>query len=306
MAIITTGAHPKALWPGVHDFFGTSYGEYPREYSEIFETKSSDLAYEEDVATTGFAYAKNKPEGDGFSYDSHHQAYVTRYTHSTWGLGYIVTMEELADNKYAPRSFKRAKMLAFSMSQTKEVNAANILNYGFTTTQPTGFAGGDAVALFSASHPTDAGNQSNIAANAADLSEAAVEDMCIQISLTQNARGLIVPNVPKKLVCHAANAFNAQRILNSPLQNDSPNNAINAMRTMSAIKGGFTVNHFLSAPASWFITTELPDGLTLFQRQELQFEQDNDTDTKNAKAKAWERYVFGWSDWRGAYGNAGV
>lgn len=215
-------------------------------------------------------------------------------------------MEELADNQYKSKSFKRAKMLAFSLNQTKEVNCANVLNYGFTTSQPSGFASGDGVALFSSAHPTPAGNQSNISANAADLFEASLEDMVITISLTQNSRGLIFANRPKKLIVHPSNGFNAERILHSPLQNDTANNAINALRRTGVISEGYVVNHFLSSSIAWFVQTHIDDGLIVFQRQELQFEQDNDSDTKNAKAKSWERYSAGWGDFRGVFGSQGT
>jgi hypothetical protein len=286
--------------------FGQTYEGYEKEWEQIFEKKTSELAYEEEVESTSFGLGTIKQEGASFQYDTHQQLGVQRFTHATWGLGYIVTMEELADNQYKSKSFKRAKMLAFSLHQTKEVNCANVLNFGFTTSQPSGFASADGVALFSASHPTPAGNQSNIVANAADLFEASLEDIVVQISLAQNNRGLIFANRPKKLIVHPSNGFNAERILHSPLQNDTANNAVNALRRTGVVSEGYVVNHFLSNPVSWFVQTHLDDGLTVFQRQELQFEQDNDSDTKNAKAKSWERYSVGWSEFRAQYASLGT
>lgn len=301
MAVITTGSHPKALWPGVRRFFGQQYDEYQPEYKEIFEIVKSTQAYEEDVASSSFGYAQKKPEGGSFTYDAHNQEYVVRYTHDTWGLGYIVTMEELDDNLYQARSFKRAKMLAFSMNQTKEINCANVLNYGFSTAR----LGGDAMPLFSVSHPSASGNQANMLSTSADLSEAALEDTIVAISQLKNSRGLIFKALPELLIVHPNDMFNAERILKSPLQNDTAANAINALKSMGMLKRGYTVNHFLTDSNAWFVKTNVPDGLILMERAALKFEQDNDFNTSNAMAKSWERYKPGWTEWRGVYGSAG-
>ena len=45
MAVITTGAHPKALWPGIKEWFGLKYNEKPLQCMELFEQVSSDKAY---------------------------------------------------------------------------------------------------------------------------------------------------------------------------------------------------------------------------------------------------------------------
>jgi hypothetical protein len=209
-------------------------------------------------------------------------------------------MEELQDNLYQARSFKRARMLAFSMNQTKEVNASNILNNGFTVAN-----GGDGVSLFSTSHPTASGNQANMLATAADLSEASLEDTCIAISQIKTSRGLIFHALPELLIVHPNDMFNAERILNSPLQNFTANNAINALKSKGTLKGGYVVNPFLTSSTAWFVRTNVPDGLTMYERHELVFEQDNDFTTSNALAKSWERYKFGFSDWRGCWGSTG-
>jgi hypothetical protein len=297
MGITSTGNHPKALWPGIRRFFGQEYDTYQPEYKEIFDIVKSSQAYEEDVASSSFGYAQKKPEGSSFTYDQHNQEYVVRYTHDTWGLGYIITMEELMDNLYQSRSFKRAKMLAFSMNQTKEVNCANVLNFGASATHP----GGDGQPLFSTSHPTQSGNQANTFTTSADLSEAALEDAIVAISLFKNSRGLIFKALPKKLIVHPNNMFNAERIIRSPLQSDSANNNINALRNMGMLQEGYTVNHFLSSTSFWALTTNVPDGLILMERSPLKFETDNDFDTSNAKAKSWERYRVFFTEWRGAF-----
>jgi hypothetical protein len=299
--VISTGNHPKALWPGIHDWWGRNYSEHPMECTDLFDVMSSNMAYEEEVEATGFGLAPVKPQGSSTSYDSETQGTVTRYTHVAYSLGYIVTREELADNLYEKVSKRRAQALAFSMRQTKENVCANVYNTGFTT-----FTGGDGVAMLSASHPCLNGNQSNILGVAADLSEASIEDLCVQIANAKNSRGLAISLMPQTLHIAPANMFEATRILKSQLQSNSANNDINALNSMNVLPGGVKVNHYFTDTDAWFIRTNSPNGMTLFQREAAEFTQDNDFDTDNAKAKGYERYSPGFSDFRGVYGSAGA
>lgn len=302
MSVITTGSHPKALWPGVRKFVMGEYSEHPAEYSQIFEVKSSNMAYEEDVETTGFGLAQVKAEGAGATYDTHSQGFTKRYTHVAYSLGYIVTREELDDNLYKSRSFKRGKALAFSFRTTKEIVAANVLNRGFSNS----YLGGDGVELFSSAHPTLAGNMANELATPADLSEASLEDMLIAIMEAKNSRGLQIAIRGDCLIVPPALSFTAERIMKSTLQNDTADNAVNAIRSMGLLRGGCKVNHYLTSDSAWFVKTDAPDGLLCFERTPFEFTQDNDFDTMNAKAKGYERYSFGWTDWRGVYGSEGA
>lgn len=302
MAVISTGLHPKALWPGIHEWFGRSYAEHPEEYPDLFDKETSDKAYEEDVEITGFGLVPVKTQGEAVRYEAETQGYTKRYTPLAYSLGYIVTHEELQDNLYETVSKRRAKMLAFSMRQTKENVGANVFNNGFTA----GYTGGDGKVLFAADHPTSAGDQSNLLATAADLSEASIEDMAIQIMQAKNAKGLAISLMPQSLHIAPANAFEAHRIVKSVLQNDTANNAVNAIRAMGLFPGGVKVNHYFTDADAWFVRTNCPSGMTYFQREAMSFDQDNDFDTKNAKAKVYERCSFGWTDWRGVFGTPGA
>jgi len=300
--VITTGAHPKALWPGIHAWWGRMYNEHQEEFPELFEKETSDKAYEEDVEITGFGLAPVKPEGTGIVYDTETQGAVSRYTHVAYALGYIVTYEELRDNLYEIVSKRRAQALAFSMRQTKENVGANVYNRAFNSS----YTGGDGVSLISTAHPTLAGNQSNQLTTPADLSEAAIEDLVIQIMQTQNNRGLKISNLPQSLHIPPQLWFEANRILKSVLQNDTANNAINVLKATNALPKGIKVNHYFSSATAWFLRTNIPRGMQHFERETTSFDQDNDFGTKNALAACYERYSMGWTDWRSIFATAGV
>jgi hypothetical protein len=300
--IITTGAHPKALWPGIHAWWGRMYAEHQVEYTDIVDVETSDKAYEEDVEITGFGLAPVKPEGTGIVYDTETQGAVTRYTNVAYALGYIVTYEELKDNLYEVVSKRRAQALAFSMRQTTENIVANIYNRAFNST----FTFGDGTAAINTAHPTVAGNQSNQLTTAADLSEAGIEDLVIQIMQCLNNRGLKISNLPQSLHIPPQLSFEAERILKSTSQNDTSNNAVNAIRSMGIFPKGVKVNHYFTSATAWFVRTNIPRGMTFFNRESTSFDQDNDFDTKNAKAACYMRFAVGLTDWRQIWGTPGV
>lgn len=302
MAVITTGNHPKALWPGVHAWFGLSYNKHPIEWSRIFDEMTSDKAYEEEVEATGFGLAPVKPEGGSISYDSHTQGPTTRYTNVVYGLGFIVTEEEEDDNQYEKLARSRAESLAFSMRTTKEIVHANVLNRAFAG---SGYLGGDGKTMIATDHPTVDGTQSNALTTAADFSEASLEDLMIQIGQAKNTRGHAIALVGQSLVIPVPLQFEATRVLKSTLRSGTAENDTNAMREMGMLPGGVVVNHYLTDPDAWFVKTNAPRGLQSFKRKALMFAKDSDFDTSNKKHKATERYVPGWSDWRGLYGTPG-
>lgn len=301
MAVITTGSHPKALWPGVKAFWGRSYNEHPVEYLELFDKQTSDKAYEEEVEITGFGLAPVKPQGTQIHYDIEVQGPVSRFTHVAYALGYIVTYEELRDDLYEVVSKRRAAQLSFSMRQTKENVLAGTYNLAFSATA----LGADGQPLVSASHPTLSGPQSNLGV-AADISEVAIEDLVIQVMQCQNNRAMRISALPRSLHVPPQLWFEANRIYNSVLQNDTANNAINVLRAVGTFPGGIKVNHYFTSATAFFIRTNIPNGLTYYERDAIAFDQDNDFDTKNAKAACYERYSGYWADWRALFANQGV
>ena len=235
-----------------------------------------------------FGLAAVKPEGNSVSYDAAQQGFLTRYTHVTYGLGFIITREMVDDDQYDVIGSKRAQGLAFSMRQTKEVVAANVYNGAFTSTLTA-----DGLYLLDTSHLNVAGSTYDNITTAATLSEAALEDLSILIMGATNDRGLNISLVPQSLIIPPALVFEADRILNSPLRVGTADNDLNALKNMGKFPGGVKVNHYLTSTTAYFIRTNCPDGMKHFERRADDFTMDNDFDTDNAKYKATGRYSFG-------------
>lgn len=301
--IINTGSHPKALWPGVHAFWGQIYNAHPTEYTDLYDVLDSGQAYEEDTQITGFGLAPAKAEGAPVSYDSEIQGPTQRYTHIAYALGYKVTFEELRDNLYEIVSRRRVQANAFSINQTVENIAAALYNDAFTGAV---FLSADGQPLCSTAHiNTTGGTWSNALSPAADLAEASIEDMAIQIMQAQNDRGLRISLMMQSLHVAPNEWFNANRILKSVLQSDSANNNINVLKATNALPKGIKMNHYFTAPRAWFVRTNCMNGMQMFWRDRPIFDQDNDFDTKNAKASTYMRLSVGNTDARALYGSNG-
>lgn len=301
--VINTGSHPKLLWPGIHALWGQVYDAHPTEYTDLYDVESSSRAYEQDVQITGFGLAPIKAQGASVQYDSEMQGWVTTYAHIAYALGYIVTYEELQDNQYKEVSQRRAKANAFSCAQTVENVAAFLYNNAFSTTY---FTTPDGKALCATDHANASGGTfSNALDPAADLSEASLEDICIQIMNATQDRGLRIAVMPRSLHIPPQEWFNANRILKSVLQPNTANNNINVLKATNAFPEGIKLNHFFTSTAAWFVRTNIPNGMRFFWRNKTEFAQDNDFDTKNAKAASYMRFSVGCTDPRGIFGSNG-
>ena len=251
---------------------------------------------------SGFAEAPVKTEGAGVSYDAAQEVFTARYTHETIALAFSLTEEAVEDNLYDKLSGRYTKALARSMATTKQIKAAAILNGAFTTS-----TGGDGVVLCSTAHPTVSGpNLSNTLSTAADLSETSLEQSLIDIAGFTDERGLKIAVQGLKLIIPKELQFTADRILKSTLRVGTADNDINAVRNMGMVPQGYAVNHYLTDPDAFFIKTDAPNGMKMFQRVGISTGFEGDFDTGNVRYKARERYSFGFSDPRGIYGSPGA
>jgi hypothetical protein len=292
----------KELEPGLNALFGMEYDNYENEHEAIYDIEKSDRAFEEEVMLSGFGEAPVKTEGAGVQYDDAQEVFTARYTHETIALAFALTEEAIEDNLYDKLSVRYTKALARSMSQTKQIKAASILNTGFTTA-----IGGDGVALFSSNHPTIGGpNLRNQLAVAADLNETSIEQSLIDISKFTDERGLKIAINGVRLIIPKELVFVAERIMKSTLRPGTADNDINAVKNMGMIPQGYTVNHFLTDPEAFFIKTDAPNGMKMFNRVAIKTAFEGDFDTGNVRYKARERYSFGFSDPRGMFGSPGV
>ena len=289
----------KELEPGLNALFGLEYKQYADEWSEIFETETSDRAFEEEVMLAGFSNAAVKPEGQGVTFDDAQETFTARYTNETIALAFAITEEAIEDNLYDRLASRYTKALARSMASTKNIKGAAVLNNAFDSN----FAGGDGVELCSDAHPTLAGTFSNELATPAELNETSLEQSLIDIAAFTDERGLKIAAQGVKLIIPSALQFTAERLMKSTGRVGTADNDINALASMGMIPQGYAVNHYLTSTKKFFIKTDVPNGLKHFVRSPIKTTMEGDFDTGNVRYKARERYVFGFSDPRGIFGS---
>ena len=300
---ITRSQLVKELEPGLNALFGLEYKRYENEHEQIFSIETSDRAFEEEVMLTGFGSAPVKTEGAGVQYYTALESFTARYTHETVAMAFALTEEAVEDNLYDRLSGRYTKAMARSMSFTKQVKAASVLNNGFTAGN---YAGGDGVALFSTAHPTAlSSNYANTPAVPADLNETSLEQALIDIAAFIDERGLKVALTGRKMIVPKELQFTAERLMKSTLRTGTADNDVNAIKSMGMLPEGYSVNHYLTDVNAWFIITDAPNGLKMFQRSPIKTAFEGDFDTGNVRYKARERYSFGWSDPLGIFGSPG-
>ena len=291
----------KELEPGLNALFGLEYRQYADEAAEIFDTETSDRAFEEEVMLSGFGNASVKPEGQGVSYDDAQETFTARYTNETIALAFAITEEAIEDNLYDRLASRYTKALARSMANTKQVKAANVLNNAFGTAN-----GGDGKALCADDHPIVSGTEQNELSTAADLNETSLEQSLIDIAAMTDERGLKIAAQGTKLIIPSALQFTAERLMKSSQRVGTADNDINAVVSKGMIPQGYTVNHYLTDTDAFFIKTDVPNGLKHFVRAPMKTAMEGDFTTGNVRYKARERYSFGFSDWRGIFGSPGA
>ena len=301
---ISRGQLVKELEPGLNALFGLEYKQYENQHAEIYNTESSDRAFEEEVMLSGFAQAQVKPEGSGVVFDNAQETYTARYTHETVALVFAITEEAIEDNLYDRLASRYTKALARSMAQTKQVKAVNPLTQGLPTTD--NYDSGDGVSLFNTAHPTVSGTVANTLATQSDLNETSLEQSLIDIAGMTDERGLKIAARGIKMIIPSELQFTAERLMKSDQRVGTADNDINAIKSMGMVPQGYVVNNFLTDPDAFFITTDVPNGMKYFQRSAIKTAMEGDFDTGNVRYKARERYSFGVSDFRGIFASEGA
>ena len=297
---ITSGNFAEHLWPGIAEIYGHTYNQWPELFSQYMEIKTSTKRFEKAQNVTGFPLASIKTEGAGVNYVDPMQGPQTEYVMETFAIGCMVTREMVDDEQYGYVN-QLPELLANSMRQSQETDAANVLNRAFNTA----FTFADGLSLCNAAHVLTAGGTfRNQLATPADLDqtslEVALQDLKSEMVDDMGLRMLVQP---RALIVPPAFMFRAIKLLGSP---QVTGNADNDLNPLAGLNLRLIVNPFLTDTDAWFITTDVPNGLTWYWRLQPEFGRDNEFDTDNMKMKVVSRWDAGCTDVRGIFGTAGA
>jgi hypothetical protein len=290
--------------PILNECFDGVYDQRADEWSRVFrEQEGIPRNYHEEPVLYGFGAAPQMPDGTPVTYQQGGVLFLKRYVYNVYGLAFALTKVLVEDGDHIRIGQVYARHLAQSLIETKELLAANVLNNAFTGGQ---YAGGDGVALNSASHPIVNGTFSNLLTTAANLSQTSLEQMLIQIRQAVDNNGKKIRLVPRQLVVAPGNVFQAEVLLKSVLRAGNANNDINPVKSIGLLDEGAAVLSRLTSSTAWWVQTDAPEGMKLMMRRRLEKTMEGDFETDTMRYKATERYDVGFTDPRAMYGTPGV
>ena len=289
--------------PIMNEAFDGVYSQRTDEWKQIFsEEQGIARNYHEEPVLFGFGNAPELPDGMPVTYDAGGTQFIQRYTYKVFGLAFALTKVLVEDGDHIRIGSTYSKHLAQSLTETKELRCANVLNRAFNAS----YTGGDGVSLINTAHPTPGGGYSNRLTTDANLSQTSLEQLLIQVRNTVDARGKKIRVTPKKLVVAPGNVFQAEVLIKSVLRTGTANNDINPVKSMGLLEGGVAVMSRMTSATAWFINTDVQNGLKVMKRRGLDKTMEGDFETDSMRYKATERYIEGWTDPHAIFGTPGV
>ena len=289
--------------PILNEEFDGIYNQRADEYAQVFKTFNGiPRNYHEEPVLYGFGAAPELPDGMPVTYQSGGVLFIQRYVYRVYGLAFALTKVLVEDGDHIRIGQTYARHLAQSLIETKETLGANILNRAFNSA----YAGGDGKELVATDHPIANGTFSNKLSTAANLSQTSLEQLLIQIRNAVDNNGKRIRLTPKKIVAGPSNVFQAEVLLKSALRAGTADNDINPVKSMGLLDQGQANLSRITSTTAWWVETDAPEGLKLAKRRGLEKSMEGDFETDSMRYKATERYAFGWTDWRGAYGTPGI
>ena len=298
---VNLSAIKDLLLPGLRGVEG-KYEMIPSQYDKIFTKHDSKMALERTAEMRYLGLAQLKTEGGQTAFDNGAgERFIYNQEHTEIGLGYAITRKAIDDNLYKTQFAPSNLGLMESFAQTKEIYGANVLN---TATTYNSSVGGDGVALCSTDHPIDGGTVSNTPAIQADLNEATLLNGMIQVRTNfKDQAGLKVFARARKLVVPPQLEPVAIRLTKTELRPGTADNDVNAiMMTSGGLPESYMTNDFLTSPYAWFLLTNI-DGLSYMERVKFETDMQVDFVTDNLLVKGYERYSFGYYNWRSIFGS---
>ncbi len=287
------------LLPGKYKVYG-NYAQYPKQYVEVFETRKSNMALEQAVGFRTVGLAQEVQEGGATPYDNGSgQVYTFNFTHREIKLAYTITRKAIDDNLYAAQFDPQNLGLVRSFIQAKETFAANVLNTGNVYDSAIG---GDGKALFATDHPVLGSTVSNY--GTVELNEATLLNAMVQQkSGFRDYAGLRTNIVPRKLIVPPQLEAVAVRLITAQLRPGTANNDPNVIPVVAGgLKDGYVVNQYLTSSSAWFLKSD-NGGMVHFERIPFEVSMRAEFNTDNLQVKGYERYSFGYDDWRAMSGS---
>jgi hypothetical protein len=296
----------STMKPALEQVIWNRYQRFPQQWTKIFDQDTTKLGIYQTSGISGIGLFSEITEGGDVTDDAPVQGFDKTFTPRRFGKAIRITQDVMEDDAKLRLSAKQGVMLSNAAKETLEIFMASDFNNGFTA---GAYAGPDAVALFSASHPlTKAGGvQSNILSVAADLDVTSLELALTDYRTMLNAEGAHVMLPKPRVIVAPANQWNAIEILASKMRSDTANNTANAFRESEDGAPDWLVWDYLTDPDAWFLVANPADtGLLVVWTRKPYTRSWIEDRSENAILAMRYKVDHGWSDFYGTYGTPGA
>lgn len=305
MSVIISGnTLPMLLGPYAASYSANIMDGLPNEYEQIVTKKTGfDSNQYLSAVMYGFPLAPQKADGANVEYQSFGELFRIQTTFKEIAIAFAISKAAVEDGEAINLTEIGVRHAYKSMDETKNVEAANILNNGFTTT------GYDGVSFFSTAHPGNSATYSNQFASNPALSQSNFEAALTTIISATDPSGKIAGLLPEKLVVPPALWATSQVILNSAGRSGTTNNDMNPIKVWSSLDADPAVMRRLTSSTAWFVMTKGADeARAIIYAERASREQNDDVDfnTGTTRFKFRDRYVFLPENPLALYGSSGA
>jgi hypothetical protein len=255
---------------------------------------------------SGVGLARQITEGADVEFDTPVQGFDKTYKPVRYGLGIQVSQDTVEDDQKARLVPKLAQMLSWSIAESIEIQAASVINNGFTA---GAYAGPDAVALFSASHPLvkAGGVENNLLSAAADFDNESLALALTDYETMVNAEGKQMLLPTPKVIVAPENRWAVAEVIESKMRSDTANNATNPLGYAEGGMPEWMVWNYLTDPDSWFLIAPPGNsGLLVVWRRKPYIQHGFEEKSETGWTAMRYKMDVGFHDFYGAYGVAGA
>ena len=297
------GTLPEVFEARQAELFYKGYTMQPTTYTKVFNVETSNKAYEDWFEVTGLGVFRLKPEGTPITYDDPVQGTRRRIVHSTYALGYRVTMEAQEDAQYDVID-QHPRDMGDAAREHDEITAWTLFN---SATDATNYPTCDGLALASTAHtiykPKDpaAATYSNLASPGVALSVTGLEAALTSMLLTKSREDRFMPLEPAFLVINPTLGHLAYQLLQTEKEAFTDENQVS---TVSSSRTGISpvLTPYITDTDDWaLVCKKSQHKLQFIVRKKLTFDSSTDSQTKDRLFDAIKRNSVVAKDWRGTY-----
>jgi len=292
------------LEPGLKAIFQNTVKELPQMVPTLFNMGTDNTSYVKTSSIGAMGDMQDFDETGVIQYDDVSQGYDVKIEFKQFALGFQIARKLYDDQLYNVIN-KEPRKLAMSAIRTREARGASIFSDAFSGSGSISgiLTHSEGLSLCNSAHTSNGSsgytNQSNTGTTA--FSATAVEATRRLMAAFTDDRGNIQSINPDLLIVPRALESKAYTLIATKGEIDSAENNAN----FHYGKYKLAVWDRLASSTDWFFVDSGLMKLMLdwYTRIPLEFGQDMSFDTMVSKFRAYERYGYGFTDWRFIFGH---